>query len=147
MTFVPNPRSRRASNSLKPRTTALHMRPEPPVDQGSSTLSNVVALEPAVAPEFARAFRGYDRDQVDTFVGDLRQRLAAMRTRARRAEAELRRVRAAQSASRFGSHPASAAMAALSDLERSASSDLDLTHFDHPARSDGSQRDEMASGD
>jgi DivIVA domain-containing protein len=66
----------------------------PPAELGGTDpLRSVVALEPAVPPEFATAFRGYNRVQVDAFVNDLRQRLAAMRVRARRAETELRRLR------------------------------------------------------
>lgn len=51
-------------------------------------------LEPAVAPQFARALRGYDRAQVDLFVNDMRYRLASMRLRARKAETDLRRAQA-----------------------------------------------------
>jgi cell division septum initiation protein DivIVA len=37
---------------------------------------------------------GYNRAQVDTYVDDLRHRLATMRLRARRAETELKKLRA-----------------------------------------------------
>jgi len=56
----------------------------------------IVVLEPAAAPEFGRAALGYNRPQVDAYVQDLRERLAEMRARARRAETELRRVRPAE---------------------------------------------------
>jgi hypothetical protein len=54
----------------------------------------IIPLEPAVAPEFLHAVFGYNRAQVDTYVEDLRHRLATMRLRARRAETELKKLRA-----------------------------------------------------
>jgi len=49
-------------------------------------------LEPAVLPSFGGAVRGYHRREVDDYVDYQRHRLAAMRSRALRAERELAEV-------------------------------------------------------
>jgi hypothetical protein len=70
------------------------MSTEPEPDAVTRPMGAVIALEPAVPPQFATSLFGYKRAHVESFVDDLRNRLATMRQRARRAENELRRLRA-----------------------------------------------------
>lgn len=53
---------------------------------GGGYSSSTPALEPANAPQFTRGLLGYSRREVDEYVEFQRQRLAAMRQRAQRAE-------------------------------------------------------------
>jgi DivIVA domain-containing protein len=90
MTSLPTPRP----DPLLPPGPNRPLAETPAPGPVTRPVAPIVALEPAVAPEFGTALLGYKRAQVDAFVDDLRARLAAMRSRARMAENELRRARA-----------------------------------------------------
>ena len=83
--------SRQPASERPRHLRVLRIEPSPAATEEPRATTH--ALEPANAPEFTRSLRGYDRAQVDAFVDDLRQRLALMRARARRAETELARLR------------------------------------------------------